>query len=463
MTRIATKEGFTSITKEEDGGQDASSGCARSLHRFIARSARVSTRARFGKDTAREVLVARRGTEPSAVATGSRMTAPCRSRSGSNDRARTHRRLLRLQELGQNLAHAPVRQLIARRQGFLERVADDLRAFARGWGVSAGWPRPRVRAGASERNDSLTGGGGGARRAGPRLPRHRSRAYRVVRDLARLRERVAPRLHRRLRGSRSRHFHTRATHSAVCRRFGRERKVLKNARSRLGRNRESGHHGQLDRSRAGERFFLPFTKRSRVPNRDGRGDFFFRRAPICRCRDAGKRKFGGETKTSVDRRSQNRALTDRRSDENENLSDFLVEKVSIKVTWKENMCQSQRAGKETGLTPEPGFMSPRFRPIFGFHARYLETLEEILREGNKPPRHCSPARRRRRTRDERSGPEPRAHSKAPRRGRARSLPSRPARGTAAEAQKRDPRGAGKKTRACVHPDATGAGRARWRR
>jgi hypothetical protein len=93
----------------------------------------------------------------------------------------------------------------------------------------------------------------------------------------------------------------------------------------------------------------------------------------------------------------------------------------------------------------------------------LETLEEILREGNKPPRHCSPARRRRRTRDERSGPEPRAHSKALRRGRARSLPSRPARGTAAEAQKRDPRGAGKKTRACVHPDATGAGRARWRR
>lgn len=171
MTRIATKEGFTSITKEEDGGQDASSGCARSLHRFIARSARVSTRARFGKDTAREVLVARRGTEPSAVATGSRMTAPCRSRSGSNDRARTHRRLLRLQELGQNLAHAPVRQLIARRQGFLERVADDLRAFARGWGVSAGWPRPRVRAGASERNDSLTGGGGGrATRRSPSPP-----------------------------------------------------------------------------------------------------------------------------------------------------------------------------------------------------------------------------------------------------------------------------------------------------
>ena len=67
--------------------------------------------------------------------------------------------------------------------------------------------------------------------------------------------------------------------------------------------------------RAVERFFLPFTKRSRVPNRDGRGDFFFRRAPICRCRDAGKRKFAGETKTSVDRKSQNRAvdLTDRRS------------------------------------------------------------------------------------------------------------------------------------------------------
>jgi hypothetical protein len=40
-----------------------------------------------------------------------------------------------------------------------------------------------------------------------------------------------------------------------------------------------------------ERFFLPFTKRSRVPNRDGRGDFFFRRAPICRCRDAGKKKI----------------------------------------------------------------------------------------------------------------------------------------------------------------------------
>ena len=38
------------------------------------------------------------------------------------------------------------------------------------------------------------------------------------------------------------------------------------------------------------------------------------------------------------------------------------------------------------MTPEPGFMSPRFRPIFGFH-RYLETLEEILREGNK---HASP-------------------------------------------------------------------------
>jgi hypothetical protein len=109
---------------------------ASSLHREVG-ALFVSTRARFGKDTAREVLVARRGTEPSAVATGSRMTAPCRSRSGSNDRAGTHRRLLRLQELGQNLAHAPVRQLIARRQGFLERVADDLRAFARGAGVSA--------------------------------------------------------------------------------------------------------------------------------------------------------------------------------------------------------------------------------------------------------------------------------------------------------------------------------------
>ena len=198
---------------------------ASSLHRE-KKSARVSTRARFGKDTARFSRFSSRVAEPYAERGRDRvrMTAPCRSRSGSNDRAGTHRRLLRLQELGQNLAHAPVRQLIARRQGFLERVADDLRAFARGWGVSAGWPRPRVRAGASERNDSLTGGGGGARRAGPRLPRHRSRAYRVVRDLARLRERVAPRLHRRLRGSRSRHFHTRATHSAVCRRFGRERK-----------------------------------------------------------------------------------------------------------------------------------------------------------------------------------------------------------------------------------------------
>ena len=255
---------------------------ASSLHRevgarFDARAVRERHRSRGSR---------RAKTEPSrARSRQGRMTAPCRSRSGSNDRAGTHRRLLRLQELGQNLAHAPVRQLIARRQGFLERVADDLRAFARGWGVSAGWPRPRVRAGASERNDSLTGGGGGARRAGPRLPRHRSRAYRVVRDLARLRERVAPRLHRRLRGSRSRHFHTRATHSAVCRRFGRERKGLKNARSRLGRNRESGHHGQLDRSRAVERFFLPFTKRSRVPNRDGRGDFFFRRPdlPMQRC------------------------------------------------------------------------------------------------------------------------------------------------------------------------------------
>ena len=28
-------------------------------------------------------------------------------------------------------------------------------------------------------------------------------------------------------------------------------------------------------------------------------------------------------------------------------------------------------------------MSPRFRPIFGFHARYLETLEEINEEGRE--------------------------------------------------------------------------------
>ena len=432
--------------------------------RFIAssRGRRAFRRAR-GSGKTPLARFSSRVAEPSrARSRQGRMTAPCRSRSGSNDRAGTHRRLLRLQELGQNLAHAPVRQLIARRQGFLERVADDLRAFARGWGVSAGWPRPRVRAGASERNDSLTGGGGGARRAGPRLPRHRSRAYRVVRDLARLRERVAPRLHRRLRGSRSRHFHTRATHSAVCRRFGRERKSSKT------RDRGSGETAKAvitvnstEAARSSAFFFL--SRKGLVFQIGTAAVIFFFAAPICRCRDAGKRKFDGETKTSVDRRSQNRALTDRRSDENENLSIFSLKKYLSKVTWKENRCQSQRAGKETGLTPEPGFMSPRFRPIFGFHARYLETLEEILREGNKPPRHCSPARRRRRTRDERSGPEPRAHSKAPRRGRARSLPSRPARGTAAEAQKRDPRGAGKKTRACVHPDATGAGRARWRR
>ena len=103
---------------------------------------------------------------------------------------------------------------------------------------------------------------------------------------------------------------TRARRTLPCVVALAERESPPHARSRLGRNRESGHHGQLDRSRAGRALFLPFTKRSRVPNRDGRGDFFFRRAPICRCRDmrdAGKRKFAGETKTSVDRRSQNRA------------------------------------------------------------------------------------------------------------------------------------------------------------
>ena len=256
---------------------------ASSLHREVG-ALFVSTRARFGKDTAREVLVARRGTEPSAVATGSRMKTPCRSRSGSNDRAGTHRRLLRLQELGQNLAHAPVRQLIARRQGFLERVADDLRAFARGWGVSAGWPRPRVRAGASERNDSLTGGGGGARRAGPRLPRHRSRAYRVVRDLARLRERVAPRLHRRLRGSRSRHFHTRATHSAVCRRFGRERKSSARAIEARAKPRKRSSRSTRPKPR-GRALFSSFSRKGLVFQIGTAAVIFFFAAPICRCRD----------------------------------------------------------------------------------------------------------------------------------------------------------------------------------
>ena len=106
---------------------------ASSLHRevgarFDARAVRERHRSRGSRRASRNR--AERGRDRVG------MTAPCRSRSGSNDRAGTHRRLLRLQELGQNLAHAPVRQLIARRQGFLERVADDLRAFARGW-VSA--------------------------------------------------------------------------------------------------------------------------------------------------------------------------------------------------------------------------------------------------------------------------------------------------------------------------------------
>jgi hypothetical protein len=99
----------------------------------------------------------------------------------------------------------------------------------------------------------------------------------------------------------------------VCRRFGRERKVLKNARSRLGRNRESGHHGQLDRSRAVERFFF-LSRKGLVFQIGTAAVIFFFAAP--RSADAemlAKKKFAGETKTSVDRRSQNRALTDRRS------------------------------------------------------------------------------------------------------------------------------------------------------
>lgn len=291
--------------------------------RFIAssRGRRAFRRAR-GSGKTPLATFSSRVAEPSRArsreARGSRLTAPCRSRSGSNDRAGTHRRLLCLQELGQNLAHAPVRQLIARRQGFLERVADDLRAFARGWGVSAGWPRPRVRAGASERNDSLTGGGGGARRAGPRLPRHRSRAYRVVRDLARLRERVAPRLHRRLRGPRSRHFHTRATHSAVCRRFGRERRPPRRAIEASGDETAKAVITVNSTEAAPvERFFPFLSRKGRVPNRDERphhrGDFFIflfaaprRRERCCEiCR---------ATKTSVEGRIQYKtALTDRRS------------------------------------------------------------------------------------------------------------------------------------------------------
>lgn len=66
---------------------------------------------------------------------------------------------------------------------------------------------------------------------------------------------------------------------------------------------------------------------------------------------------------------------------------FSLKKYLSKGDLERSRCQSQRVAKETRLTPEPGFMSPRFRPIFGFHARYLETLEEILREGNK---HASP-------------------------------------------------------------------------
>lgn len=292
--------------------------------RFIAssRGRRAFRRAR-GSGKTPLATFSSRVAEPSRVrsreARGSRLTAPCRSRSGSNDRAGTHRRLLRLQELGQNLAHAPVRQLIARRQGFLERVADDLRAFARGWGVSAGWPRPRVRAGASERNDSLTGGGGGARRAGPRLPRHRSRAYRVVRDLARLRERVAPRLHRRLRGPRSRHFHTRATHSAVCRRFGRERRPPRRAIEASGSGEPAKAVITVNSTEAApvERFFS-FLSRKGLVFQIGTNDhttaviflFYFRRAPMQRCCEICR-----ATKTSVEGpiQYQNRALTDRRS------------------------------------------------------------------------------------------------------------------------------------------------------
>lgn len=208
----------------------------------------------------------------------SRTTAPCRSRSASNDRAGTHRRLLRLQELGQNLAHAPVRQLIARRQGFLERVADDLRAFARGWGVSVGWPRPRVRAGASERNDSLTGGGGGARRPVPVSPdtapaRTVSSDTSLVSACGSRRDSIVA-----CAGSRSRHLDTRATHSAASslpwKRCGSDEFAIEAS--------GSGSYGQLDRRRAGPpgRVRSPrFGNRARfqigTTQHETRGRFFF--------------------------------------------------------------------------------------------------------------------------------------------------------------------------------------------
>ena len=293
--------------------------------RFIAssRGRRAFRRAR-GSGKTPLATFSSRVAEPSRArsreARGSRLTAPCRSRSGSNDRAGTHRRLLCLQELGQNLAHAPVRQLIARRQGFLERVADDLRAFARGWGVSAGWPRPRVRAGASERNDSLTGGGGRATRRSPSPPTP------LPRVPCRPRPRSSPRAGRAAtppspaRAALATLPHARDA-SAVCRRFGRERRLPRRAIEASGSGEPAKAVITVNSTEAApvERFFS-FLSRKGLVFQIGTNDhtpaviflFSFRRAPICRCRDA---KFAATTKTSVEGpiQYQNRALTDRRS------------------------------------------------------------------------------------------------------------------------------------------------------
>jgi hypothetical protein len=205
--------------------------------------------------------------------------------------------------------------------------------------------RPR---GGSEQNDSLTGGGGGARRPVPVSPdtapaRTVSSDTSLVSACGSRRDSIVA-----CAGSRSRHLDTRATHSAAS---SLPWKAMREGDGDRGFG--LGVVGQLDRRRAGPpgRVRSPrFGNRARqLPNRDHPalgGDFFFSAAPAravtpMRNKIRPKTWISGRTKKN-DRSSLRRTpalivIPDERSE---------IFKVNIKVStmsWTENQISHLRS------------------------------------------------------------------------------------------------------------------------
>ena len=123
----------------------------------LASSRRASrNRAELDRESAR---VVKRG-RPRRAVRGARRTI-VRGRTAVSSVSRSSGRTSRMLQYGSGGA---------RRQGFLERVADDLRAFARGRGGARGMAEAERPRGGSEPMDSLTGGGGARDARSPSPP-----------------------------------------------------------------------------------------------------------------------------------------------------------------------------------------------------------------------------------------------------------------------------------------------------